>query len=98
MIFVMFVGNSKLKIYISQKDNKIMNKWLVIVVLVVIVVGVVVWISSRDEPGLSPDAVKKTTRTTTSPARPVTKQTTQVMGVVPIAPNRDALRVFGVPA
>ncbi len=66
-----------------------MNKWLVIVVLAVIVVGVFVWVSNRDEPGLSPsNAVKKTTKTT--------QQSTPIFGRDPNAPNSDAYRVFGV--
>ncbi|MEK6847392.1 MAG: hypothetical protein AABY16_04470 [Nanoarchaeota archaeon] len=71
-----------------------MNKWLVIVILAVIVVAVAVWVSNRDEPDLSPATAKKTVRTTTPTTKTATQQ--QIMGKVPVAPDNNAFKVFGV--
>ena len=76
-----------------------MNKWLVIVVLAVVVVGVAVWLSNRNELGLSPaSAVKKTTKTTTSPAEGPAVSQLLLIGKTTTPPNDNALKVFGVPA
>ncbi len=65
-----------------------MNKWLVIAVIAVIVVGVFIWISSRDQLGLSPVG------------KSVSK--TGIMGKAPVPMSSrgspSGKNVFGVPA